>query len=68
MFQSYLVNKKSKTTSSLKKNLTRVKYSNEKEHYSKKRTKPDVLVAITLRKAISILSKQQGIYLTLKKI
>ena len=26
--------------SSLKKNLTRVQYSNEKEHYSKKRTRP----------------------------
>ena len=30
--------------------------------------KPGVLVVITLRKAVLILSKQQGIYSTLKKI
>ena len=29
---------------------------------------PDVLVVITLRKAVFILSKQQAIYFTLKKV
>ena len=48
--------------------LTRAKYSNKKSTAAKIALNTGVLVAIILRKAVFIRSKQQGIYFTLRKI